>query len=291
MKPASFAYHAPERLDDVLALLADDEREVRVIAGGQSLVPMMNFRLAVPEVLVDLRRAEGLRSLRQEPDGSLTVGARVRQSELLRDRAVAAGCPLLAEGVRHIGHPQVRSRGTVCGALAHHDPHGELPALAVALDATMTVASARGRRTVVADDFFVSYYEVALEPGELLLEVRFPAARPRQGWSFQEIARRRGDFALVGVAAVLEAGDDGRVAAARVVLFGVADRPVRPRAVEEAIVGSSLGGDVLEEVRRLVPGEIDPGSDVHASAEYRREAAAELVSRAVVEAWGRCAHG
>src|SRR3954466_15635615 len=214
MKPAPFAYHAPERLEDVVGLLSDDAYESRVLAGGQSLVPMMNFRLAVPEVLVDIRHVEELRHMRIEPDGSLAVGAAVTQSMLLRDPRTSATWPLLSEGVRNIGHPQVRSRGTVCGSLAHHDPHGELPALAVALDATMLVDGPAGRREIAAEDFFVSYYEVALEPAELLTGVRFPAPARGAGWAFAEIARRRGDFALIGVVCLLVQGDP------RIVVFG-----------------------------------------------------------------------
>jgi aerobic carbon-monoxide dehydrogenase medium subunit len=261
MKPASFDYHAPERLEDVLELLADAEQEVRVIAGGQSLVPMMNFRLAVPEVLVDLRRVEGLGRIEVDAGGTLEIGATVTQSQLLRDPRVEGGWPLLHEGVSHVGHPQIRSRGTVCGSLAHHDPHGELPALAVALGAELTVAGPAGRRTIKAEDFFVSYYEVALEPGELLVAARFPAPAPGTGWGFAEIARRRGDFALVGVACVLPPAADPRLA-----FFGVGDRPILvtdPAATAEAVA---------------------PLDDLHASAEYRREVAVTLAERVVAEA-------
>jgi carbon-monoxide dehydrogenase medium subunit len=260
VKPARFAYHAPERLDEALALLADDALEARVLAGGQSLVPMMNFRLAVPDVLVDLRRVEGLDYLRIGAGGALEVGARVTQAQLLRDERVQAGWPLLAEGVRHVGHPQVRSRGTVCGSLAHHDPHGELPALAVALDATLTVASPAGRRTLAAEDFFVSYYEVALEPGEILVEASFPAVPAGSGWSFREVVRRHGDFALVGVACLVTP------AGTRLVVFGASERPLLLSDEDE----------VADEVRPL--------DDIHASAEYRREVAVELAAAAVREA-------
>jgi carbon-monoxide dehydrogenase medium subunit len=260
VKPASFTYHAPRRLDEALALLADDSVEARVLAGGQSLVPMMNFRLAVPDVLVDLRRVEELAYLRVGADGALGIGAGTTQAQLLRDARVEAGWPLLAEGVRHIGHPQVRSRGTVCGALAHHDPHGELPALAVALDATLTVAGSDGARLVAAEDFFVSYYEVALETGEILVEASFPVVPAGSGWSFREIARRRGDFALVGVACLCTPSQT------RLVVFGASERPLL----------LSDGDEVADAV--------DPLDDVHASAEYRREAAVELATAALAEA-------
>jgi carbon-monoxide dehydrogenase medium subunit len=261
VKPARFAYHAPEGVDEALALLADEAVESRVIAGGQSLVPMMNFRLAVPEALVDLRRIEALRHLRVGAGGGLEVGAMVTQAALLRDSAVQEGWPLLHEGVLHIGHPQVRSRGTVCGSLAHHDPHGELPALALALDATITVAGPSGRRQIAADQFFVSFYEVALEPGELVVEARFPAVPAGAGWAFREIARRHGDFALVGVACLVAPG-----AATRLVVFGAAERPLL----------LTDPGQVAAAVRPL--------DDLHASAEYRRAVAVELAGEALAEA-------
>jgi aerobic carbon-monoxide dehydrogenase medium subunit len=287
MKPAPFAYHAPEQLDEVLTLLGDDEHEVRLLAGGQSLVPMMNFRLAAPEVLVDLRRVEALRHVRRETDGTLAIGAGARQSALLRDPLVTGGWPLLTEGARHIGHPQVRSRGTVCGSLAHHDPTAELPALAVALAARMVVASASGTREVGAEAFFVSYYTVALEPGEMLLEVRFPPFPTGAGWSFKEVARRRGDFALVGVAALIEADGDGAVQGARLVLCGVGERPFRALDAEEAL----LAGASFEEAGRLVSEAVRPLGSIHASAEYRRECAGVLAGRALAEAWERAGRG
>lgn len=285
MKPAPFAYHAPDQLDELLTLLGEREREVRLLAGGQSLVPMMNFRLAAPEVLVDLRRVAGLSYVRTTADGSLAIGAGATQSELLRDPVVRSGWPLLAEGAGYIGHPQIRNRGTVCGSLAHHDPTAELPALAVALGARMVLASSEGTRELDAHDFFLSYYQVALEPGEMLLEVRFPPAPPAAGWSFKEVARRRGDFALVGIAALVEGDDEGTVSGARLVLCGVGERPFRAVDTEEAL----LAGASLEEAGRLVSVGVEPVGNMHASAEYRREAAGALAIRALAEALERAA--
>jgi carbon-monoxide dehydrogenase medium subunit len=287
MKPAPFAYHAPDQLDEVLGLLGDGGREVRLLAGGQSLVPMMNFRLAAPEVLVDLRRVDSIRHVRRDTDGALTIGAGARQSALLRDPVVTEGWPLLTEGARHIGHPQVRSRGTVCGSMAHHDPTAELPALAMALDARMVLASASGTRELPADEFFVSYYTVALEPGEMLLEVRFRPCPAAAGWSFKEVARRRGDFALVGVAAAVEAGSDGTIASARLVLCGVGERPFRALDAEQAVVS----GASFEEAGRVVSETVKPMGSIHASAEYRRECAGVLAARALSEAWERADRG
>lgn len=285
MKPAPFAYHAPAGLEDALSVLGESAArgcDARVLAGGQSLVPMMNFRLASPEVLVDIGRLSELRFLRAGPAGELEIGAGTRQSQLLRDPAVADACPPLVEGVRHIGHPQIRSRGTVCGSLAHHDPTAELPALAVALGARLAVVGPGGRRDVAAEEFFVSYYEVALEPGEVVLSVTFPRLSPGAGWSFHELAQRRGDFALVGAVCIVD-GDGARPdSATRLVLFGVGDRPLRMTALE-----ASLDAITEDELRSGVIAAVDPISDVHASADYRRAAAAELAARAVTEARGR----
>jgi carbon-monoxide dehydrogenase medium subunit len=286
VKPAPFAYHAPTGLDDALSVLAESTaagRDTRVLAGGQSLVPMMNFRLATPDVLVDIGRLTELRFLRHAAGGELEIGAATRQSELLRDPTVAAQWPPLAEAARHIGHPQIRSRGTVGGSLVHHDPTAELPALAVALDARLTLVGQGGRRELAAEDFFVSYYEVALEPGEILLSVTFPAMTPETGWSFHELAPRRGDFALVGAVCVLD-GQGGPGPGARLVLFGVDERPVRMAAIAGALDGDELSGDDLA---AEVMDAVHPISDVHASAEFRRAAAAELSVRCLTEARAR----
>ncbi|MBB4661810.1 FAD binding domain-containing protein [Conexibacter arvalis] len=288
MKPASFEYRAPEQLDELLELLADDFTDVRVIAGGQSLVPMMNFRLSTPELLLDLRRVDELGALEHRPDGALSVGATVTQARLLRQLEQQGGWPVLAEGIRHIGHPQIRSRGTVCGSLAHHDPTAELPALAVALDARMTVAGPQGRRTVAAADFFTTYYETVLEPGELLAEVVFPAWPAARGWGFRELARRRGDFALVGAVATVDRDAAGATAeAVALVLFGVGERPVRLGGVEQALAGKPLDAAALASVEPLVAEAIDPVDDLHASADYRREIAVQLSVGALADAWER----
>jgi carbon-monoxide dehydrogenase medium subunit len=291
VKPAPFAYHAPEDVDELLTLVGQGDGDTRVIAGGQSLVPMMNFRLAAPDTLVDLRRVEGIRYLRRDADGHLAIGAGTRQSALLREDVVRQSWPILAEGASHIGHPQVRSRGTVCGSLAHHDPTAELPTLAVALQARMSVASSSGRRELPAAEFFVSHYTVALEEGEVLLEVRFPPLPQNAGWSFMELARRRGDFALVGVAAIVEPDGEERVQSARLVLCGVGPKPQRVVAAEEAVAGAALTDSLLDEVSRVVSEAVDPPDTPQVSASYRREAAGVLAARALAAAWERCGRG
>jgi len=287
MKPAQFDYQAPERLDELLELLADELTDVRVIAGGQSLVPMMNFRLAAPELLLDLRRIDELERL-ELGGGELVVGARVTQARLLRELERDGRWPVLAEAIRHIGHPQIRSRGTVCGSLAHHDPTAELPALAVALGARMTARSSAGTRQIPAEEFFTSYYENALAPGELLSEVAFPAWPAGRGWSFQEIARRRGDFALVGAVATVDRdGSGAAVAAARLVVFGAAERPLLLDEVDELLRGAAPDAERVEAVQRLVAETVTPVDDAHAGADYRRANAARLAAAAVERAWER----
>lgn len=290
MKPARFAYHSPRHLGEALALLAqaaDGKLEIRILAGGQSLVPMMNFRLAVPDALIDIGRISELRLLRVGSDGELQIGAGTRQSELLREREVSRRWPVLAEAVRNIAHPQIRSRGTVCGSLVHHDPTAELPALAVALGARLQVASVDGRREVAAEDFFLSYYEVALEPGEMLVSVTFPALEPGTGWAFRELARRRGDFALVGAACVLAPNAPRNEATTRLVVFGVGERPVRVHAAEAELARADGDAPDLDCVRAAVSDAAQPLSDIHASADYRRAVAAELAAQCAAEALER----
>jgi CO/xanthine dehydrogenase FAD-binding subunit len=289
VKPPLFDYHAPRRLDEALAILGDHttDREARILAGGQSLVPMMNFRLAVPELLVDIRLLDELRYIRTGSDGALEVGAGTRQAELLRHPEVARRWPVLAEALRHVGHPQTRSRGTVCGSLVHHDPTAELPAVAVATGACLTLAREGGRRIVAAEDFFVSYYAVALEPGEMVVSATFPALAPGTGWSFRELARTRGDFALVGAICVLPRGHDGDPEDPRLVLFGVGQRPMRVAAAEAELSPVHGGGPDFDRIRSAVADAAEPISDVHASAEYRRQTAVELAAQCVEEAMER----
>lgn len=287
MKPPPFRYHAPERLEDLLELLDGGDDEIRVLAGGQSLVPVMNFRLARPDALVDLNRVDSLRYVRRTADGRLAVGAGTRQSDLIRDPRAVAGWALLVEGIRHIGHPQIRNRGTVCGSLAHHDPTAELPALALALDADLELASTRGRRELAAADFFVSSFETALEPDELLLEVSFAPPPADAGWSFREIARCRSGGAIVGAAVQLRRDGDGAIVEPRLVVFGAGARALRCSRAEQLAQGRRLDDGLLRDLAGAVAEEVDPVADLHATADYRREAAGTLVSRAVAESWER----
>jgi carbon-monoxide dehydrogenase medium subunit len=281
-----FDYAAPATVAEVLSLLADAEREVKVLAGGQSLIPMLNMRLARPEVLVDIGRVGELAELRVDERGWLRVGAAVRQATAQHAAEVREGWPLLAEAIGRIGHPQIRNRGTVGGSLAHHDPAAELPTAAIALDAEVVLAGPAGRRTLPATEFFVGTFQTALAPDELLVEIGFPPCTGT-GWAFAELARRHGDFATIGVAVRLRRRA-GRIAEARVVFCGAGTTPVRVLGAERALIGAPetrAGREAAgEQVRRT----LRPPDDVHATGAYRREAAVVLLHRAIDTAGERC---
>lgn len=289
MKPPPFDYVRPSSLAEVVALLADDAREVKVLAGGQSLVPMLNFRLVRPDLLVDIGGLEGLHGIAVDPDGTLVLGAGVRQAACARHPLVGERLPLLGEALLHIGHPQIRSRGTVGGSLAHHDPAAELPAAAVALDARLVAVSAAGRREIAAESFFVSFFETALRADELLVAVRFPQLRPRTGWSLKEVARRHGDFALVAALALCERGADGALTDVRIVVAGCGAHPIRLVAAEAHVRGHAPSARLFAEAAGIGAGALTPADDVHASALTRRDLAEVLVRRALDEAAGRAA--
>lgn len=275
MKPTSFSYHAPERLEDVGALLAEYGETAKPLAGGQSLVPMLSLRLASFEHLVDLNRVAGLDVI-ERSNGHLRIGATVRQATAEHSDLVAGNVPLLAKALPHIGHFQIRNRGTVGGSIAHADPASELPAVALALDATIEAVGAGGTRRIAAGDFFVSTWETSLAEGEILSAVEFPVWGTGSGFAVEEIARRHGDFALAGtVVGVQVAG--GTVVKAAVAMFGVAGTPVRLAAAEAAL----LAGADAAEVGRAAAGALSPSDDIHASGAYRKQVAAVIVARAV----------
>jgi carbon-monoxide dehydrogenase medium subunit len=275
LKPPPFDYHSPESLDEALALLAEHGDEAKVLAGGQSLVPLLAFRLARPSVLIDLNRVPGLSGI-AAADGHLVVGALTREVEAERSADVRRHAPLMAEALPLIGHSAIRNRGTVGGSIAHADPAAELPAVALAAGAELVVASAaRGERVIAADDFFQGYFTTALEPDEVLTSVRFPVAPAGTGARFEEAARRHGDFAMVGVGATVRLEGDA-VADARLVLIGMADTPVRARAAEQALVGATPGDDLFTAAGAAAVEGLTPPSDLHASSAYRRHVAGVL---------------
>jgi carbon-monoxide dehydrogenase medium subunit len=284
MKPAAFDYRAPATLGEALALLAAHP-DAKLLAGGQSLVPVLNFRLAAPPLLVDLRRIPELARIALEPDGALTLGAMTRHRVFERDARVRAAQPLAAAAVPHIAHVAIRNRGTLGGSLCHADPAAEWPAVALACGATMTIAGPGGTRTVGAEDFFTGLFETAVGAGEILTAVRFPAWPAWRRHGFVEVARRHGDFAIVGVAATVDVEERGAVAAARIAVFGAADTPMLAREAAQAIVGRR-GEEAAREAGRLARAGLAPRADHHASAEYRAELVEVLVRRALGQALG-----
>ena len=283
MKPPRFDYLAPRTLDEALAHLHQHGDQAKILAGGQSLIPMLNFRLAHPGVVVDVNRLTDLAYVRQH-DGGVAVGALTRQHAVERSELVRARVPVVAEACRFIGHAPIRHRGTFGGNLAHADPASELPAVMVALEAEMAVASRAGSRAIPAGQFFIGPLTTALQPGEMLTEIRIPAAPPRSGGAFVEMARRAGDVALVGVAALVTLDEAGQCARARIALCGVGPTPVRARAAEDALVGQAPTTAVLDEAADRAAAATSPPSDVHGSAEFRRKLARHFARQALAAA-------
>ena len=283
MKPASFEYHAPESVADVVGLLAEHADEGKVLAGGQSLVPMLALRLTRFEHIIDLNRVEELAGV-SRANGTLRVGAMTRQRAVERDTEVGAAVPLLAAAVPIIGHTQIRNRGTIGGSIAHADPASELPAVALALDAELEIASATATRRVPAVEFFEGTWTTCLTDDELLVAVHFPVRAGRSGFAFEEVARRSGDFALAGVATAVEVDDDGIVLRAALGLLGMGGTPLRAPAAEAAIIGSAPSAADLDEIATLAVGDLDPPDDIHGSSTYRKRIGAHLVRRTLARA-------
>jgi CO/xanthine dehydrogenase FAD-binding subunit len=292
MKPAPFEYQAPASLDAALDLLAHRGGEAKILAGGQSLIPVMNFRLAEPALLVDVNKLTELDFLRRGEDGTLHIGALVRQRRLERDPLVAQVAPLLREAVPFIAHPQIRNRGTLGGSLAHADPAAELPAIAVALGARFRLRRAGGERWVEARDFFAGLFTTALEPDEVLAEVAIPPLPARTGWAFLEVARRHGDYAQVGIAALVTLDDFGRCREARLVYLSVGDGPVEAREAERLLVGEEITPSAITAAaEKASRDEIAPRGDVHASPAFKRHLARVLTGRALRRAAERARNG
>ena len=290
MKPPPFEYAAPRTTDEALALLAQHGDRAKVLAGGQSLLPLLNFRLAQPEVLVDVNRVAELAYVRPM-NGSVAIGALTRQHALERSDALRERVPIVAEACRLIGHLPIRHRGTLGGSLAHADPASELPAVMVALEAELTASRVGGQRTLPADQFFTGIFTTALAPDELLTEVRVPGPPPKTGSAFVEIARRAGDFALVGVAALVTLDDAGRVTRARLALCGAGPTPVRAREAERVLVGERPEGRVLDDAVERMAAATDPPGDIHASAAFRKKLARHVGRQAIELAVRRAGGG
>jgi carbon-monoxide dehydrogenase medium subunit len=292
MKPAPFDYYSPASIDEALSHLSEHGYDAKLIAGGQSLIPMMNFRLAEPSILIDLNRIDALAYIEPNGKDGLRIGAMTRHHALETDPQIAKHAPLLYEVIPLIASPQIRSRGTIGGSLAHADPSAELATLSVALDAEFLLRTKEKTRTVPARDFFVGMFTTLLEPDEMLVEITFPPMTPSTGWSMKEIARRAHDFALVGVAALVSLSDGDTCEGARLVFMSVGDGPVEAPLACEMLAGHQLSTKIFEAAAEKASSEeIDPGGDIHASADFRRHLARVLTVRALEEAFSRAKNG
>jgi CO/xanthine dehydrogenase FAD-binding subunit len=290
VKPAPFSYHDPEGTDEALALLASHGDEAKLLAGGQSLVPLLNFRLARPEHLIDLNRIGSLVGIRRS-GGSLWIGAMTRQAALERSPLVAEHWPLLTEATGLVAHAQIRNRGTVGGSVAHGDPAAELPVAFSALGARFHLRSSRGARTVQAPELFVTQLVTAIEPDEMLVEIEVPAVAERTGQAFVEFARRHGDFALGGCAALIAVDAAGTCEKASLVLLAAAPVPVRAEEAEGLLAGVRVDQAVAEAAAKQATAEIEPTGDIHGSSRFRRDLVEVMVQRAVLLAAERAVGG
>ena len=287
MKPAAFDYHAPRTLDEALGLLARYGGDAKLLAGGQSLVPAMNFRLAQPAALIDLNGIDELFYLREDEYG-LRCGAMTRQRTVEHSALAQRLSPLLHEAMPHIAHTQIRNRGTIGGSLAHADPAAELPALALALDARFSVCSTTDARRIPARDFYIGLFATAMQPEEMLVEVEFPTLPANSGWSFDEVARQHGNYALCGAAAVVTLGEDRMVGKAKLVFLSVGEGPVEAVQAANMLVGEhpppAAVGAAAETAAMQ---EIDPVDDIHAGPAFRRHLARILAKRVLTRAAAR----
>jgi aerobic carbon-monoxide dehydrogenase medium subunit len=282
MKPPPFDYHAPQSAAEALELLGRYGAEARLLAGGQSLVPLLNFRLSTPAVIVDLNRAADLAYIREE-NGQVRMGAMTRQRAIEFSPLVKSHLPLLAEATRWVGHLPTRTRGTIGGSLAHSDPAAEYPAVAAALDAELVIRGSAGDRVVRAAEFFVGFMTTALQPGEMLIEVRMAAQPSDSGWAFEEFSRRHGDFAIVGIAAMVAVECD-RFRSARLAACGAGPTAIRLGGAEEILEHGGVDDRYIDDAAGRAAELVDPGADLHASAEYRRHLTRVLTRRALKRA-------
>lgn len=285
MKPGTFEYCAAGSVEEAIGLLCEHGEEAKVMAGGQSLVPMMNLRLAKPSVLVDINTVTSLGALRC--DGGLVIGAMVRYRVAERSTELRGATPILCHALTYVGHRAIRSRGTIGGSVAHSDPAAELPTVLTALDATVVARGARGERTVPAEEFFTGFLTTSLESDELVTEIRVSDPRTEWGWGFEEFSRRHGDFAVVGVAALMLSDEQNRVVDVRLVFSGVGATPVRAYEAEGMLRGTNAGTEAFREALATATRSLDPPDDLHGSAAYRRQLASVLGERALAVAWER----
>jgi carbon-monoxide dehydrogenase medium subunit/2-furoyl-CoA dehydrogenase FAD binding subunit len=290
MKPNAFEYFAPNTVKEAVGLLEKYEDEAKILAGGQSLVPIMNFRLGRPEVLLDINGIKDLDYIREEGE-ALFIGALTRERDLELSPLVKEKCPILAEAVSFIGHVPIRNRGTVGGSLVHADPSSELPTVICCLNGEMKVVGPSGERALEPEEFFLTYLTTSLEPSEILVEVRIPILPQNTAWSFVELTRRSGDFAIVGVATLLFMEDDGVCREARIALGGVAPTPIRAEEAEELLSGQVITEELIKKAGAEAAEATETEPDYHASAEYRKDMARVFVQRGLHEALSRVKGG
>ena len=285
MKPAAFDYVAPNSLEAAVEAIAAANGDGKVLAGGQSLMPLLNFRMTRPTVVVDLMHIPGM-SFIELKGNAVAIGAMTRHADLEFSDLVASKLPVMAAAMRHVAHLAIRNKGTIGGSLSHADPAAELPMLAVFYGATIKVQGSNGRREIAAEDFFVSALTNCLDPDEIVFEIDFPVLASHAGWAFEEVARRFGDFALACIAVSFEVLDD-RIADARVAVMGVADTPRRLREAEQALKGARRAPEAAAGFAEIVRSCLSPPSDIHVSAEYRKNLIGALAERAFTTAWTR----
>jgi carbon-monoxide dehydrogenase medium subunit/2-furoyl-CoA dehydrogenase FAD binding subunit len=290
MKPSAFEYFAPNTVKEAVGLLEKYEDEAKILAGGQSLVPIMNFRLGRPEVLLDINGIKDLDYIREEGE-ALFIGALTRERDLELSPLVKEKCPILAQAVSFIGHVPIRNRGTVGGSLVHADPSSELPTVICCLNGEMKVVGPSGERALEPEEFFLTYLTTSLEPSEILVEVRIPTLPQNTAWSFVELTRRSGDFAIVGVATLLFMEDDGVCREARIALGGVAPTPIRAEEAEELLSGQVITEELIKKAGAEAAEATETEPDYHASAEYRKDMARVFVQRGLHEALSRVKGG
>lgn len=285
MKPASFDYVRAESAEHAVQVLAGAGGDGKVIAGGQSLMPMMNFRLVKPSVLVDINRISGLDAVQARGD-KIALGALVRHRMTATDALIAQHVPVLHHAMKHVAHLTVRNRGTFCGSVCHADPAAEMPMMSLLLNGIVHIVSPRGERTLDAQDFFVGSLVTALEPDELVTEIEIDKLPPGTGWGFEEFARRHGDYALAAVTVTMQRRD-GVATGVRIALMGVGEMPTRAPAIEAMLEGREIGPKLIGDAVEALRAELEPNSDLNASADYRRHLAGVLARRALSDAWAR----
>jgi CO/xanthine dehydrogenase FAD-binding subunit len=288
MKPAPFEYYAPATEEEAMSYLSEHGYDAKALAGGQSLIPMMNFRLAQPSILVDLNKISTLSHIHVDEQGELHIGAMTRHATVEHDPLVAKHTPLIYEAMPHIAMPQIRNRGTFGGSMAHADPSAELVAISVALAGRFHLRSQTGERWLPANEFFIGMFTTPMEPDELFIEGVFPALPPRTGWALQEVARRPHDFALVGVATVVTLDQNKRCQSSRIVFLSVSDRPVEAYKAVEVLKNQLPTSEIIRNASEMAAIEdVDPGNDIHASADFRRHLVKVLTGRALTLAFER----